>query len=113
MEITTSFDKLGFELSIEEQLILPKILNHNLLAVYSVFEYLIRIHSLLIHFYLNHLQKEKQSSKGLILSKRSFQQKIHSSLKLLLNRLIAVLNGSILPNARKMDHANIYIAFLY
>jgi hypothetical protein len=104
MNSSSVFDKLGFEPSLEEQLLLSKIHNHNLLVVYSAYESLIRVHSLLILFYLNQLQNEKNPPKILILSKRSFQQRIQSSLKAYVNRLTTILNGSILPNARKLDY---------
>jgi hypothetical protein len=102
--------KLGFDPSLHEQLLLPKVQNHNLLLVYSTDESLIRIQSLLILFYLNQSSGHKPP-RILILTKKSTQQKFQSLLKSHLAQLTTVLNGSILPNARKLDYNRYSVIF--
>lgn len=110
IEDTPHLEKLRFDPSLHEQLILPKIHDHNLLLVYSTDEALIRIQSLIILFYLNQSSQEK-TSRVLILTKRSTQQKFQSLLKSHLTQLTTVLNGSILPNARRLDYNRYSVIF--
>ncbi len=104
------FEKLEFDPSLHEQLLLPKVHNHNLLLVYSTEESLIRIQSLMILFYLNQSSSHK-TSRILILSKKSTQRKFQSLLKSHLAQPTTVLNGSILPNARKRDYNRYSVIF--
>ncbi len=103
-------EKLRFDPSLHEQLILPKVHDHNLLLVYSTDEALIRIQSLIILFYLNQSSQDK-TPRILILTKKSTQQKFQSLLKSHLTQLTTVLNGSILPNARRLDYNRYSVIF--
>jgi ERCC4-related helicase len=96
-------EQLKFEPSLEEQLLITKITEQNLLIVYSSDNSLTRILSLIILYYLNRSTKQ-EPSKVLILSKRGLQQKIQLELKKSLERRTTIHNGSILPNARKLDY---------
>lgn len=96
-------EKLCFEPSLEEQLILPKIHANNLLIIYSTEEALIRLQALVILFYLVQSPSHK-TPRILVLIKRNAQQKYQSLLKNHLTQLSTILNGSILPNARKLDY---------
>ncbi len=102
--------KIGFTPSLEEQLLLPKVHNHNSLIIYSTEDALVRVQSLIILFYLNQSSPPKPS-RVLILTKRSTQQKFQTLLKTHLTQLTTVLNGSILPNARKLDYNRYSIIF--
>ncbi|MFX0206685.1 MAG: hypothetical protein ACFFDT_11930 [Candidatus Hodarchaeota archaeon] len=102
MEVSPLSDKLKFDPSLQEQLLLLKAHDHNLLMIYSSEEALIRIQSLIILFYLT--QSGQIPSRVLILSKRSQQQKFQSMLKTFLTQRTTIHNGSILPNARKLDY---------
>lgn len=110
MEASPHSDKLKFDPSLQEQLLLPKIHDHNLLIIYSSEEALIRIQSLIILFYLTQ-SRDQQTSRILILTKRSQQQKLQSMLKTHLTQLTTILNGSILPNARKLDYNRYRVIF--
>ncbi len=110
MEASPLSDKLKFDPSLQEQLLLPKVYDHNLLTIYSSEEALIRMQSLIILFYLN-LSSDNQTSRILILSKRSQQQKLQSLLKTQLTQRTTILNGSILPNARKLDYNRYRVIF--
>ena len=96
-------EKLRFDPSLQEQLLLPKVHDHNLLVVYSTEDALIRIQALIILFYLNQ-SSTHHNPRVLILTKRSKQEKFQTLLKTHLNQRTTVLNGSILPNARKLDY---------
>ena len=104
-EISPQLEKLNFNPSLNEQLLLSKVHKHNFLFVYSKEESLIRILSLLILFYLNSKSTpDNQSKKILIITRRSWQIKIQSLLKSYMKRRTIILNGSILPNARQQDY---------
>ena len=110
IEDSPHLEKLRFDPSLHEQLILPKVHDHNLLLVYSTDEALIRIQSLIILFYLNQSSQDK-TPRILILTKKSTQQKFQSLLKSHLTQLTTVLNGSILPNARRLDYNRYSVIF--
>lgn len=103
-EISPHLTKLNFTPSLSEQLLLPKIHDHNTLIVYSKEKPLTRILSLIILFYLNSQASLQTPPKILLLMKRGNQQKVQSLLKAHLDRSITVHNGSILPNARRQDY---------
>ena len=103
-ETSPHLTKLNFTPSLTEQLLLPKIHDHNTLIVYSKEKPLIRILSLIILFYLNSQVNLQTPPKILLLMKRGNQLKIQSLLKAHLDRSITVHNGSILPNARRQDY---------
>ena len=103
MDVSPYFDKLTFNPSLQEQLLLPKVHDHNLLMIYSTEEALIRIQSLIILFYLSQ-PSDRQPSRILILTKRNQQQKFQSMLKNHLTLRTIIHNGSILPYARKFDY---------
>ncbi|UCE14870.1 MAG: hypothetical protein JSV04_06725, partial [Candidatus Heimdallarchaeota archaeon] len=103
MEDSPHSEKLSFEPSLEEQLLLPKIRNNNLLIIYSTDEALVRLQALSILFYLAQSPSNK-TSRILVLTKRNKQQEYQSLLKTHLSQLTSVLNGSILPNARRLDY---------
>ncbi|MFX0126072.1 MAG: hypothetical protein ACFFAE_20795, partial [Candidatus Hodarchaeota archaeon] len=109
-ETSSPSDKLKFDPSLQEQLLLPKVHDHNLLVIYSSEEALIRIQILIILFYLTQ-SSDQHTSRILILTKRSQQQKLQSMLKPHLIQPTAILNGSILPNARKLDYNRYRIIF--
>jgi len=99
-------NNLGFIPSLEEQLLLPSLLDHNILVVYRENSNLLRMMSLVSLFMLK--QKKKQNQKILVILKPNFQNHILNGLKTssLINYRITALNGSILPNARKKDYQN-------
>jgi len=103
MDVSPYLDKLTFNPSLQEQLLLPKVHDHDLLMIYSTEEALIRIQSLLILFYLSQ-PSDSQPSRILILTKRNQQQKFQSMLKTHLTLRTTIHNGSILPYARKFDY---------
>lgn len=111
LEDSPLLEKLQFNPSLQEQLLLPKVHNHNLLVVYSTEEALIRIQALSILFYLNQSSDNNPSPRILILSRRSKQLKLQSLLKNHVTYLTTVLNGSILPNARKLDYSRYSVIF--
>ncbi|MFX1506081.1 MAG: hypothetical protein ACFFDC_08195 [Promethearchaeota archaeon] len=102
MEVSPPSDKLKFDPSLQEQLLLPKVHDHNLLVIYSSEDALIRIQSLIILFHLT--QSTQIPSRVLILTKRSQQQKFQSILNTYLTLRTTIHNGSVLPNARKLDY---------
>ncbi|UCG03402.1 MAG: hypothetical protein JSW11_05300 [Candidatus Heimdallarchaeota archaeon] len=109
MEVSPPSDKLKFDPSLQEQLLLPKVHDHNLLVIYSSEEALIRIQSLIILFYLT--QSDPQPSRILILTKKNQQQKFQTILKAHLTQLSTILNGTILPYARKFDYNRFRVIF--
>ncbi|MFX1515743.1 MAG: hypothetical protein ACFFC6_05495 [Promethearchaeota archaeon] len=102
-DVSPYSDKLTFNPSLQEQLLLPKVHDHNLLMIYSSDEALIRIQSLIILYYLSQ-PSDSQPSRVLILTKRNQQQKFQSMLKNHLILRTIIHNGSILPYARKFDY---------
>lgn len=103
-ENSPQLEKLNFNPSLNEQLLLSKVHENNLLFVYSKEESLIRILSLLILFYLNSQSTTDTPSKILIIVRRSWQTKIQALLKSYMKRKTTTLNGFILPNARRQDY---------
>ncbi len=97
-------NKLNFTPSLNEQLLLPKVQDHNLLVIYLKSELLIRILSLIILFHLTKSSLSRVSPKILLLMKRNNQQSIESSLKTYLDHSTIIHNSSILPNARQQDY---------
>lgn len=109
-EVCPHSEKLKFEPSLQEQLLLPQIQNNNVLVVYSTEGASIRIHALLILFYLNQVSNDR-NPRILILAKRNNQLKFQSSLKTHLSQRTTILNGSILPNARRHDYNSYSVIF--
>ncbi|MFX0084085.1 MAG: hypothetical protein ACFFAU_00290 [Candidatus Hodarchaeota archaeon] len=103
-ETTPYLDKLNFKPSLNEQLLLSKVHDHNILIVSLKNEPLIRILSLIILFYLKMNSSPQVSPKVLLLMKRNSQQSIKSLLKTYLNSSTTIHNSSILPNARRQDY---------
>ncbi len=110
MEESPPLGKLKFDPSLQEQILLSKVHNNNLLVVYSFEEALIRIQALIILFFINQ-HSNHQNSRVLILTKRDKQQKSRTLLKSHLTQPTTVLNGSILPNARKFDYSRYSVIF--
>ncbi len=105
-ENSPQLEKLNFNPSLKEQLLLSKVHEHehNFLFIYYKEESLIRIISLFTLFYLNSQSTTDNQSKILLILRRSWQTKIQTLLKSYLKRKTTILNGSILPNARRQDY---------
>ncbi|WP_455141184.1 hypothetical protein [Candidatus Hodarchaeum mangrovi] len=105
-ESVNLINNLGFIPSLEEQLLLPSLLDHNILVIYRENSNLLRMMSLVSLFMLK--QKNKQNQKILVILKPNFQNYILNGLKTsgLIDHRITAVNGSILPNARKKDYQN-------
>jgi ERCC4-related helicase len=103
-EISPHLAKLNFSPSLNEQLLLSKLHDHNMLIVYLNSEPLMRMLSLITLFYLNMEFSSQPPPKVLLLMKRNIQQSVQSSLKTHLKRSTTVHNSSILPNARRQDY---------
>ncbi|MFW9855030.1 MAG: hypothetical protein ACFFFG_08205 [Candidatus Thorarchaeota archaeon] len=90
---------LKFEPTVTEQMLLPQLQAHNLLILYNRPTSLIRILALFSLFYYNQME-----GRILILTKKSSQMELQVELKKRIKMRSSILNGAILPNARRTDY---------
>jgi ERCC4-related helicase len=104
-EINKEFPhKIKFTPSLDEQVLLEKILRQHCLIQYKIEEKLFRILSLIISYYISKEKNQNIIPRVLILTKRQIQDIFKASLQENLDQIFTIHNGQILPHARKIDY---------
>jgi hypothetical protein len=97
--------KIKFKPTIHEQLLLPLVLEKNVLLSYSDNKRLFRAISLISLLFLSQkILDSRKKSRILFLTKRNRQESVKKALKENLDKIVIVHNGSMLPLARKQDY---------